>query len=354
MGDFVNSRERVRQALLCRKPDRIPKALGFFDQSLGAIAPKSPEDYFDLEIRYVDFNPPDDQVAFQSYMERLPEDIHVGNLAQLRTYHEWQYHPERGPARPLSKVLSLKELARYVLPDLSNPIRHAGHTKKVERLHAQGFAVAGSPPHLGGDLFEAAWRLRGFENFMIDMVDRVEMADYLLDQLTSMLIENALILARAGIDILLLDDDVAMPTGLMISPDTWRYHFKDRMAKVINIAREESPDLLIFYHSDGDFTQLVPDLVDIGINVINPVQPDCMDGAAIKRDFGDRLAMWGTVGTARLWDEGTPDQIRSEVRRCVDTMGPQGLLLAPAYDIDFAPFENIVAFVEAVKEFGQI
>jgi uroporphyrinogen decarboxylase len=278
----------------------------------------------------------------------------VGNRAQLRTYHEWQYHPEKGTARPLSSVRSLKALKEYVLPDFANPIRHAGLSKQVQRWQTRGYAVAGSPPHLGGELFEAAWRLRGFENLMIDLVDRNEIIDYLLEQLTVMLIENALILARAGIDILLLDDDVAMPTGLMISPATWCYHFKDRMASVINTAREESPDLLIFYHSDGDFTQLIPDLVDIGINVINPVQPDCMDGAAIKREFGDRLAMWGTVGTARLWDEGTPDQIRSEVRRCVDRMGPQGLLLAPAYDIDFAPFENIVAFVEAVEEVGWI
>jgi uroporphyrinogen decarboxylase len=240
------------------------------------------------------------------------------------------------------------------LPDLSNPTRHAGLTKKVQCFHAQGFAVAGAPPHLGGELFEAAWRLRGFENFMIDLVYRIEMADYLLDQLTSMLIENALILARSGVDILLLDDDVAMPTGLMIGPATWRLHFKDRLAKVIDIARQESPDLLIFYHCDGDFTRLVPDLVDIGVNVINPIQPDCMDAGAIKREFGDRLAIWGAVGSARLWDWGTPDQIRSEVRHCIETSGPQGLLLSPAYDIDFAPFENIVAFIEAVEEYGRI
>jgi uroporphyrinogen decarboxylase len=124
------------------------------------------------------------------------------------------------------------------------------------------------------------------------------------------------------------------------------------LTRVINIAREESPELLIFYHCDGDFTQLIPDLVDIGVNVINPIQPDCMDGAAIKQEFGDRLAMWGTAGSAGLWDRGTPDQIRSEVRRCIEALGPQGLLLAPAYDIDFAPFENIVAFIEAVEEFG--
>jgi len=349
---IVNSRERVKEALLGRKPDRIPKALGFFDQSLEAIAPTAPEDYFDLDIRYAEFDPPNNQDSFRRYLDSLPQDIHVGNQAQLRTYHEWQYHPQRGTARPLSSVRSLKELVRYVFPDLSNPTRHAGLSQQVQHWHARGLAVAGSPPHLGGELFEAAWRLRGFENFMIDLVDRGEMADYLLDQLTSMLIENALILARAGVDILLLDDDVAMPTGLMIGPATWRQHFKDRLARVINIAREESPDLLIFYHCDGDFTQLIPDLVDIGVNVINPVQPDCMEGAAIKREFGDRLAMWGTVGSARLWDWGTPDQVRSEVRRCMQTLGPHGLLLAPAYDIDFAPFENIVAFIEAVEEFG--
>jgi uroporphyrinogen decarboxylase len=350
----VNSRERVKEALHCRKPDCIPKALGFFNQSFDAIAPTAAEDYFDLDIRYAEFDPPNDQDTFWRYLDSLPEDIHVGSQAQLRTYHEWQYHPQRGSARPLSSIRSLKELVSYVLPDLSNPARHAGLAKQVRRWHSQGLAVAGMPPHLGGELFETAWRLRGFENFMIDLVDRNEIIDYLLDQLTSMLIENVLILARAGVDILLLDDDVAMPTGLMISPATWRHHFKYPIARVINSARDESADLLVFYHSDGDFTQLIPDLVDIGVNVINPVQPDCMDGAAIKREFGDRLAMWGTVGRARLWDLGTPEQVRSEVRRCIHTLGPEGLLLAPAYDIDFAPFENIIAFIEAVEEFGRI
>jgi hypothetical protein len=94
------------------------------------------------------------------------------------------------------------------------------------------------------------------------------------------------------------------------------------------------------------------DLVDIGVNVINPIQPDCMNAAALKLEFGDKLALWGTVGTSRLWDWGTPDQIRAEVQRRIRELGPQGLLLTPAYDIDYAPFENIVAFVEAVEEYG--
>jgi hypothetical protein len=77
-----------------------------------------------------------------------------------------------------------------------------------------------------------------------------------------------------------------------------------------------------------------------------------MDAAAIKGEFGDRLAMWGTAGTAIMWDWGTPEQVRAEVLRCIETLGPEGLLLAPAYDIDYAPFENIVAFIDAVDESG--
>ena len=212
--------------------------------------------------------------------------------------------------------------------------------------------MAGSPPHLGGVLFEIAARLRGFERILLDMVMRKELVHFLLDQLTSILIQNSLILAQSGVDILILDDDVASPTQLMISPSMWREFFKSRMAEVIRLAREESPELLVFYHCDGNFTRLIPDLLEIGVNVINPVQPDCMDAQVIKKEFGNRIAMWGTVGTALLWTDGTPDQIRQEVHTRINSLGPEGLLLAPAYDLDYVPAENITAFIEAVEKWG--
>ena len=147
---FLDARERVRCALLCRKPDRIPKSLGFFPQSLDALPRVTAEDYFDLDIRFVEFDPPNNQDAFRGYLRNLPEDVHVGSPAQLRTYHEWQYHPERGAARPLSHIKSLKDLVRYILPDFSHPARHAGLSEQVKRWHDRGLAVAGAPPHLGG------------------------------------------------------------------------------------------------------------------------------------------------------------------------------------------------------------
>ncbi len=348
----MNSRDRVRAALTCRTPDRIPMALAFWEESLPAIAPKTPAEHFGLDVRFVEFNPPDDQQDFIHYLSGLPHDVHVGDLAQLRTYHEWRYHPERGPDGPLGSAKSAAELARYTFPNLVDPQRYAGLTAQVEQWHAQGWAVAGSPPHLGGELFESGYRLRGFTNFLADLVRNKPLAHYLLDQLTALMLHSALILARAGVDILLLDDDVAMPTGLIISPTTWREFFKPRLADVIRLAREAQPELLIFYHSDGDFTPLVADLVEIGVNVINPLQADCMDALAIKERFGDRLALWGAVGTAALWDHGAPAQIRAEVKHRIETLGPAGLLLSPAYDLDYAPFENIAAFVDAVREFG--
>ena len=345
----MNSRERVRLALTGQQPDRIPMTLGFYAQSLPGIP--DADEHFELDVRYAEFSPPDGQDDFLRYLRRLPKDAHVGTEAQLRTYHEWDYHPER-PGGRLGQAGSIAELAEAVFPDLTHPKRYAGLGERVRRWHERGLAVAGSPPHLGGELFETAWRMRGFEEFLIDLVERQPLAAYLLDQLTAMLVHNALILAQAGVDILLLDDDIAMPTGLIVGPALWREVFKPRLLSVLRLARETSPELLVFYHSDGDFTRLIPDLVEIGVNAINPIQPDCMDATAIKQAFGDRLALWGTVGTAAAWDFGAPEQIRCEVQHRIATLGPAGLLLAPAYDIDFTPLATVEAFVAAVRDYG--
>jgi uroporphyrinogen decarboxylase len=301
-------------------------------------------------VRFVDFAPPAGQSDFLEYLRRLPPEVHVGNLRQLRTYHRWDYHPERGPRGPLSAAATVADFAAYIFPETVTPEAGAQLVEQVAAYHGAGWAVAGGPPHLGGELFETAYRLRGFDIFLEDLRLRPELAHYLLDQIAALTIHSALILARAGVDILLLDDDVAMSSGMIVGPGTWREFFKPRLAGVIRQARAAAPDLLVFYHSDGDFSMILPDLVETGIDVINPVQPDCMDAQAIKAAYGDRLALWGTVGAAALWDWGTPEDVRDEVRHRRRTLGPEGLLLCPAYDIDFTPVENLFAFAEAAEE----
>ncbi len=369
----MNARERVLTTLRGGEPDKVPCALGFFPQSLFGVA--DADEYFGTDVRFVDFAPPPGQDAFPNYLESLPRGVHVGSTAQLRTYHGWDYHPERPGSEDAAEAVGPYRIAERIarlLPRVTDRQRHSHLRSTVEKLHARGLAVAGSPPHLGGELFESAWRLRGFELFMKDLVKRPELVDYLLDQLEMMAAESARILAAAGVDVLVLDDDVAYKDGLLISPAMWRRHLKPRLARIIAAAREagardareagayestfdgaaRSAAPVVLYHCDGDFSALLSDLVEIGVDAVNPVAPDCMDAAAIRRAFGERPALWGTIGTAWAWDCGSPAQMREEVRTRIESLGRAGLLLCPAYDLDFTPRENVTAFVEAVREFG--
>ena len=346
----MDSRERVLAALVGERPDRVPFALGFFPQSL--FGASDADEFFRTDVRFVEFDPPAEQDGLMAYLQSLPKEVHVGSLAQLRTYKEWGYHPETEADHPLSRVTSPADVVEGILPDLTDPRRHATLAAEVEAFHDRGLAVAGAPPALGGELFETAYRLRGFQRFMLDLLEREELVDYILEQLTAMLVRNAVVLADAGVDVLLLDDDVASSHGLIISTNTWRRFFRPCLKRVIGAAREAAPEMRVFYHSDGDFTKLVPELTELGIDVINPVAPDCMDAAALRRTLGPRPAFWGTVGDASLWHHGTPDEVRAEVRLRKATLGPAGLLLSPAYDLDYAPRQNVEAFVEAALESG--
>jgi uroporphyrinogen decarboxylase len=346
----MNSRERVRTALRGGTPDRIPFALGAFPQPLFGHA--DADEFFASDVRFVEFASPVGQDDFVDYLSGLPEQVHVGHHGQLRTYQEWDYHPEREGANPLGWLRSAAELARDLLPDLTQRVRHSGAAGEVRAFHDRGLAVAASPPHLGGELLETAYRLRGFERFMLDLLENEALADYLLDQLTAMLVENCARLGEAGIDVLLLDDDVASCRGLLISPFMWRRFFKPRLARALEAVREAGPDTLVFYHSDGNFVAIIPDLIEIGVDVLNPLQPDCMEALALRRRYGNRPAFWGTVGAAALWDHGGPAQVSDEVRLRARTLGPAGLLLAPAYDLDYTPRENVDAFVKAARSGG--
>jgi len=141
---------------------------------------------------------------------------------------------------------------------------------------------------------------------------------------------------------------------MMIGPVTWREFFKSRLAAIIGDARGAAPALRVLYHSDGDFTPIVGDLVEIGVDAINPLQPEYMDPVEIRRRHGVRPALWGTVGRQTTFSWSTPEEIDREVKARIDTLGRAGLVLSPAYDIDEpdVPRENVAAFLEAVHTYG--
>jgi len=350
------SRERMLTALGRGQPDRVPLTLAFSPMTLPQIPNHDADEYFQTDIRYVTFKPPQEEAGFLRYLEGLPKHVPMGELSTLRTYWEWSYHPETPGTEPLAAVRTIKELEVFPLPEITDPSRYRGLSEKVRAFQDKGLAVMGIPPHLGGEIFETAWRLRGFNQLLLDLRRNRELVDYLFDQITAMLIHNSVVLARAGVDILGLDDDVGEPTSMIISPAMWREFLKPRMAKVIEFAKEAKPDLFIFYHSDGYVEPIIPDLIEIGVDVLNPVQPDVMDPAGLKEEYGDRLAFWGTVGTQTLWAWGRPKDIEEEVKLRIETVGRGGgFVISPAYDIDLPeiPLENIIAFDKAAKKFGR-
>jgi len=357
----MNARERLLTALDGGEPDRVPRALGFSRVDVQNVVPPgwrwAGDERLDpvVDVRFVSFPPSPEDEALRRLARPFPPDTRLGTPFQVATYDAWHYLPQEPDRRnPLARARSLDDLRGFPFPDVSTPYRVADLADQVQELHERGLGVGGSLPHLGGELFETAWRLRGLEGFLLDLVERPEWANLLLDRLTDMARRNAQTLARAGIDVLALADDGGMPTTMIVSPDTWRRFFKPRLAAIIDSARAYKPDLRVLYHSDGYFEPILGDLIEIGVQAIHPVQPEHMDAAGIRRRYGPQLALWGTVGHQWSLQWARPEEIRQEVRHRVETLGRAGLILCPAYDLDetAASRRNIAAFLEAAAEHG--
>ena len=351
----MNSRQRLLTALDGGEPDHIPCALGFYHMDLDKLAPRGQYRDGMVDVDFVEFLLSPEEKALERMASPYSPDTRLGSAAQVATYARWQYRPQAPEYRsPLAGARSLDDLRNFPFPDASGPYHARGLARQVQALHARGLAAGGNLPHLGGELFEAAWRLRGLENLLIDLLERPTWAHFLLDRLADLARRNAETLVRAGVDVLALDDDVGMPGTMIISPATWRQFFKPRMAKIIQAARAIKPDVRVLYHSDGYFEPIVGDLMEIGVNAINPLQPDHVDAARIRQRFGPQLALLGTVGHQTTFSFARPDAIRREVKHRIETLGRAGLILCPAYDIDEPdiPWENVAAFLEAVKAYG--
>jgi uroporphyrinogen decarboxylase len=351
----MDGRQRIMTAMRGETPDRVPCALSFYHVSLEDLTPPGAHDPTMVDVAFIRFPISPEENQLRQQISRYRTDTRLGTASQVATYQRWQYAPQHRHRRnPLSNATTLEELKNFPFPVLDANYHVAGLSQQVDNLHAAGLAAGGNLPHLGGELFEAAWRLRGLETFLLDLVQRPEMAHFLLDRLTDLARRNAITLVRAGVDILSLDDDVGMPGTMMIGPNTWRTFLKARYKSIIDSARAENPDLQVLFHSDGYFTPIIPDLIEIGVQAINPVQPDHMDATEIRDTHGTRLALWGTVGRHTTFSFGTPQEIRAEVKERIQTLGRSGLILCPAYDIDEPdiPWENIAAFLQAVREFG--
>jgi uroporphyrinogen decarboxylase len=221
---------------------------------------------------------------------------------------------------------------------------------KVKSLHEKGLASVG---FMQMTVWEASWYLRSMEDLMIDMMTESDAATILFDRITEFACSKARAYASAGLDILSLGDDIGTQNSLMIDVALWEKWLKPRLKKVIEAAREIKPDILIFYHSCGYITPFIPGLIEAGIDILNPIQPECMNFNEIHDLFGDRLSFWGTIGTQKLLPYGTKDEVKKIAKQRLEKCGIRGgVVIGPTHIVEpEVPWENLIAIIEGAREF---
>ncbi len=250
---------------------------------------------------------------------------------------------------PMKLFDSLEQMQAYPWPDWSGA--DVGGAKRiVDAIHARGKAAKG---FMQMTVWETAWYLRSMENLMADMMEDDPMAVYLFDMVTERACQRARYFAAAGTDVLFLGDDVGMQRTIMMSPELYRAWIRPRLRQVVDAAKSVKPDMVIDYHTCGFVTPLIDDLILGGIEVLNPVQPECMDFKEIHAAYGGRLSFRGTIGTQTTMPFGTPREVKETVWRNLDLAGPEGGLFAmPTHLLEpEVPWENIEAYVSACKEY---
>ncbi len=250
---------------------------------------------------------------------------------------------------PLKGIDSLEEVKAYPLPDFASG--DASHQKaQADAIRARGLAVMGS---MQCTIWETAWYIRGMEDLMMDMMTDDPIAEYILDAVTERSIIRAQSYARAGADLLYLGDDIGMQRTPMMSIDLYCRWLKPRLKQVIDAARAVNPNIIVLYHSCGCATAFIPHLIEAGVDVLNPVQPESMDFREVYREYGGKISFHGTIGTQTTMPFGTPQEVRDTVLEHLEIAKEKGgLFPAPTHLLEpEVPWENILAYVDACRSY---
>ena len=255
------------------------------------------------------------------------------------------------------RTATIADLDRYAWPDLAHPSRFVGLAERAKAIRDAGYAVVALS---GVSPFEQAYMSRGVEQWLLDLAGDPDFALALLRKITDLMKASVIrLLEEAGdiIDVLVTGDDLGSQTATLISPKMYRRMIKPFHAEIYQEIKKRTK-AKIFYHSDGNIYPLLGDLVEIGIDLLNPVQVnagDMGDTARLKREFGERLSFCGAIDTGWVLPHGTPEDVRAEVRRRIRDLGPGGgYILASVHCIQpDVPLENVIAMLDEAKIAGR-
>jgi len=381
----MNCRERLISALNHKESDRIPLDLGgTIVTSITRNAYISLKKYLGLEVEDVKIFDYVQQLPYidEKLLERLAVDVRMVATNYIVTekqeiyeednyyyfydmwgsklrmpkknghYFDWVYFP--------IKDISIDELKKYKWPEPYGKEYILKLKQIAKNLYDNtDYALIGTAIS-GGGIFEQPARIMGMEPFLISLASYKKFADEVMEKITELYIENSIrYLEEIGdmIQVFVYWNDLSTQTGPMISPEIYRKLIKPKDKKLIEAIKSKT-DAKIFYHCCGAVKDFIPDLIDIGVDILNPVQVSAkgMDTAELKKEFGKYITFWGGgCDTQHVLPYGTPGKIKSEVKRRIDDLAPGGgFIFSAVHNIqDGVPPENIMAMLEALEEYGR-
>jgi len=247
---------------------------------------------------------------------------------------------------PLENIDKAKDLDVYPFPQPEWIKAQDDLKDKIKKYKEEDFIVAGDI----NQPFKSAWLLRGMDNVLMDYLINPDLINEIYERIYSFDIAYCTTLVKAGVDMIRIIGDLGMQNGLIMSPKVWRKFDKERLRKLISKIKEINPEVKIFMHTDGDVREIIDDLIEIGIDILNPIQPECMDPVEIKRKYGDRLVLHGAVSVQKTLPFGSPEDVKEEVRYLIKNCNVSGGFVIGPSNVLFKeiPLKNIIAMYEAV------
>jgi len=354
----MKHRDRILMALNHEQPDRCPMQISFtpefalrLRENLGMLGqdPHNP---------HGGGNPYDLEMA-------LDEDMLLTSVGWANSYYmgedytdEWgiawkakEYTTKFGVgkyteivAHPLADDAAIDS---YQPPDPTRPELYR-EAERVLKAHKNEYWIVGVTVTT---IFETAWALRGLEKMITDFVINRELAERILQIPYQYHLTAAKKLVEMGVDMIWTGDDVGTQHGMLMSPKMWRQFFKPKMANFIASLKAINPKVKVAYHSDGDVYPIIPELIEIGLDILNPIQPACMDPAQLKKEFGKNLCFWGSIDEQYTLPFGSPAEVEKEIRTRLQTIGKNGgLIIGPTHHVQLdTPMENFWAMVNTIK-----
>jgi uroporphyrinogen decarboxylase len=376
----MTSRERVVTALEHREPDRVPwdcnfsyggylrlqEYLGFVPEKevkpssswLSVGIPLELMQELQVDLCYIGLSRPRNAPVFEYGMETYTDGWGV-------SYRKID-NPSGAHYEFANQVLdqaTIADLADYPWPDPHNPELVDGLEEKARNLYeCTDFALVGK---FSNSIFEQAFFMRGFEQLLVDLAMDPEFAGALMDKLTDIAIASIEVGLKACGQYIqalrLAGDDMGHQSGTLVSPKMFRRLIRPRFERLYRSARtmldDYNPAIKIMAHTDGDVYPIIPDYIEMGLDVLNPVQPYVaeMEHDKLKREFGDRLSFHAGIDIQNVLPFGSPEEVRQEAIKTIRALGPGGgYILAPTHYVQpDVPPENIIALRDAVLEFGR-